>query len=173
MKLSGREKILAGIVLGAVFLVLNLVIIRALVAKQALLRTELASRGRDLQTMKLLLSERDLWTKRAAWLSARQPPLTNESGAGVQLLEQIRVIAREKLVTLENPAFGTNNKTKWYRSVSVNVETKGSLGALVHFLDALQQPDQFIVLESADFAIDSADKSQMHGTFRIARWYAP
>jgi hypothetical protein len=173
MSLSSREKILAGVVGGAVFLVFNFVAGKALLAKQADLRTQIAARTGELKTLQGLLSERELWEKRDAWLAGNQPKLTNENSAGVELLSEIERVAREHAVTLENKSFTAATTAQWYRSVAVNVETKSPWPALIAFLHAVQRPDQFIVFETSEVAIDSTDATQMRGKFRIARWYAP
>lgn len=173
MTLSPREKFLAGLVAGAFALLLTLALGSAIVKKQARLREELRNRRAELAAMQALLGERALWEKRDAWLTEKQPKLANESSAGVGLLDHIRDLARRHNVILENPVIGPAGRTQWYRSVSVNVETRSSWSALVGFLAAAQKPDAFIIFESASLQIDAADASQMRGRFKIARWYAP
>jgi hypothetical protein len=43
----------------------------------------------------------------------------------------------------------------------------------VHFLYDVQQPEAFIVFESANIAVDNNDPTKMRGKFKIARWFAP
>lgn len=173
MKLSPRETILAGLVAGAIFVVFNLVIFKTLASRQVGLREQLAARTLELQSMQLLLAERDLWAQRAVLIAQKQPVLTDENSAGVQLLDQIGNVAKGQGVTLENKAFASATRMPSYRSVAVNLETKSSWTSLVQFLNAVQQPEQFIVFENAEVAIDPGDATQMRGKFRIARWYAP
>jgi Tfp pilus assembly protein PilO len=170
--MTRREKILAAGVGSVLFILLNLFLLSFFFGKQATLRADLAIKQDSFQTASTLLSERELWTKRDAWLRAKQPKLVDESGAGVELLNEIKDAAKKSDATLENPAIGTTQKTPGYRSVPVNVETKSSWESLIKFLHEVQKPDQFIVLESANIQIDSADQTKMHGHFKIARWYA-
>jgi hypothetical protein len=171
--MSPREKLLAAIVGGAIFLVFNLILLSMLNRQQITLRSTIVSKRAELDAMKTLVAERDTWTKRDAWLSGKQPALTNEGSAGVQLLEQIKGIAGTAGVTLENPAIASPGKSPYYRSVSVSVETKSLWPALVKFLQNLQQPGQSIVIESTSIQIDPSDNTKMKGTFKIAKWYAP
>ncbi len=174
MTLSSREKILAGAVVLAFFIVLNLVLFKAFAGKQATLREQLAMRRRDLASMQLLASERDLWAKRGEWLAQKQPKLSmSENSADVQLDQQISDIAKQHGVTLENKSFASPSRTPSYRSVAVNLETKCSWPSLIEFLHDVQGPEQFTVFENAEISIDTSDASQMRGRFRIARWYAP
>ena len=170
--MSQREKMLAVGVGSVLFVLLNLFVASFFFRTQAKLRVDLTDKQLNWESARSLLSERDTWTKRDAWLREKQPKLTNESGAGVELLEQIKLAAKSSGLTLENPAIGSPQKTPNYRSVPVNVETKSSWEGLIKFLHAVQKPDQFVVLENANIQIDSADPTQMHGRFKIARWYA-
>lgn len=171
--MTPREKVLASGVSAVIFVLLNLFIVTFFFRTQARLRAELTTKQDSLQTARTLLAERDLWTKRDAWLREKQPKLTNESGAGVDLLDQIKDAAKKSDVTLENPAIGPVQKAPSYRSVPVDVDTKCSWESLIQFLHAVQTPEQFVVLENATIQIDSADASKMHGHFKIARWFAP
>src|SRR5205823_6349612 len=102
-----------------------------------------------------------------------QPKLVNEGSAGVELLDYVKSVAKKSDVVLENPAIGSPAKAQFYRSVPVNIETKSSWATLIRFLESIQQPEQFIVFETANVAIDPADPAMMRGKFKIARWYAP
>lgn len=172
-QLTQREKVLAGAVGGILFLIINLVLVSKFLHSQAELRAMVVQKTNNLQVMEALSQARELWTKRDQWLGQKQPKLVNESSAGVQLLDYLKDNAKKAEVTLENPAIGTPTKTSSAISVPVSIETKSSWEALIRFLNSVQQPDQFIVFESANLQIDSTDQSQMRGRFKIARWYAP
>ncbi|MEA3189019.1 MAG: hypothetical protein QOD99_2849 [Chthoniobacter sp.] len=172
MKLSGRERLLATVVIGAVFIVLNLVLFKTFLRKQSDLRQQLTSRKAELNSMQILLSERDLWKERDAWLAATQPKMANENTAGVELLETIRALAKKHDVTLERPALASPGRTQWYRSASVTLETKSSWQNLIGFLQELQEPTRFRVVESANITIDATDQTQMRTKLRVALWCA-
>ena len=55
----------------------------------------------------------------------------------------------------------------------VTIQTKATKEALRDFLYEMQSPERSIVFESANLQFDKNDKTQMHGTFRVAKWYAP
>ena len=172
-QMSAREKTLAAMVGAVVFVLVNLLLVSHFVKQRAALRTRYTSENMQWKALQVLFAERDLWAKRDAWVQEKQPKLGNEGSAGVQLLDQIKGVAKQFDIVLENPAIGTPAKGKSYRSVPVNIETKCSWEALIKFLAAIQKPDQFIVFESANIRIEPSDPSLMRGKFRIARWYAP
>jgi len=172
-QLTSREKTLVGVVGGIFFLLINLFLVTRFLHSQADLRRLATQKSDNLQMMEALCKTRDTWTQRDQWLSQKQPKLTNESSAGVQLLDYLKDIAKKSEVTLENPSFGALAKSSSAISVPVNIETKSSWESLIRFLTTVQQPDQFIVFETATLQTDPTDQSQMRGKFKVARWYAP
>ncbi len=173
MKLSSRERMLATVTGATVFVVLNLMLLSAFARRNTALRTELNEQRLEWATMKELLGEQALWASRDAALTAKQPNLTNENAAGVDLLETLRGLAKGHSVTIENPVFGGVVKSQWVRSVPVSLDTHSSWPDLIGFLYALQKPDQFIVCEGANIQVDPSDQTKMLGHFKIARWYSP
>ncbi|MDP9292242.1 MAG: type II secretion system protein M [Verrucomicrobiota bacterium] len=172
-RLSPRERMLAGIVGGAVLLLFNYLFISYWLKTQARLRSEIATRGATIASMQTLVANRETWVQRDEWLQEKQPKLTNESGAGVMLLDQVKELAKNNEVLLENPSFPPAENAKYYRSVPISVETKSTWPALIAFLRTLQQPEQFIVVENANIHLEASDPSQFRGKFKISKWYAP
>ena len=60
-----------------------------------------------------------------------------------------------------------------FQAVSVSIDTKGTWAAVARFLHTIQQPDHFIVFESATVQTDPNDNNLLRGKFRIAKWYRP
>lgn len=172
-KLNPREKILAGLVGGAVLLIVNVVVIRYFFSTYDDLSRDSARAASDLKAMQGLLANTALWEQRDAWLTAHQPKLENEAFAGPQLLDQVQKIAKTNAVTVEQPQLTAPEKHPLYTAVTVNLETKSTWESLKKFLIGLQGPEQFVVIESANLRVDTSDPTQMRGHFRIAKWFAP
>jgi hypothetical protein len=174
MKLSERERMLASIVAGILFILLNLLLVSAFVHRNSALRAQLANQRRDWSNMQLLLGDQSLWATRNAALNAKQPSLTNENAAPVELFDTIKDLARKHSITISNPVLNTGvEKSSWYRSISVTIDTSSSWPQLISFLYEIQKPDQFLVCEQAHIEVDQADSTKMAAHFKIARWYAP
>lgn len=172
-RLSRREKGLAIAVTSVVFVFANVFLIDRFWQYSARLRTEIATRTKQLQHMETLTEDLAFSEQREDWLRAKQPRLENPDTAGVQLLNKIKELASQHAVLLENPAIRLPDRQAEYVAVSIEVETKSSWKPLIAFLHDLQNPEQFIVLESANLKIDDTDQTRMHGRFKIARWFAP
>jgi Tfp pilus assembly protein PilO len=171
--LSNREKWLAIVVATVLILFAAFFLIERLQQEGTRLRAEIATRTKQLHMMQNLAGELADSEQREAWLQAAQPKLTNPDSAGVQLLNEVKEVARRHGVLLENPAIRPVERHSEYASVAVEVESKSPWKPLIAFQYDLQNPAQFIAVESANLKIDAADPTKLRGRFRISRWFAP
>ncbi len=171
-RMNQRERVLALIVGGTFFLLLNLFLWSSLLGMLKRTREELTERRSLRKQQAVFLKERPMWEKRAEWLKKNQPTLQSPQEAS-SLLDQVKQIASKHNVLLENPQIGSGESNPNYQAVFASVETKSPWPPLVHFLYDVQQPESFVVFESVNLAIDSADPTMMRGKFKIARWFAP
>lgn len=173
LPISSRERNLLLIVGGLVAVFLNLFLINFFLKNRARLQQELRSKAGQLAAMQALYSERDKWAQRADWLKDKQPKLVNQDLARGQLLEEVRELARLTNVQPLEPQLNEPEFRPHCTAVIVSIETRSTWPALRDFLYQMQKPDRFIVFESVNLQTDKEDKTQMHGKFRIAKWYAP
>jgi hypothetical protein len=171
-RMNRRERILALIVVLAVFALLNLIIWSALFGGIKRAHGQLTERQQLRKTQIVFLKERDLWKKRQDWINTHQPALQN-AGEASTLLEQVKQVAAKHKILIENPSLGAVQTAPDHQSVSVSVETKSPWPALVHFLYDVQQPETFTAFEDVGLSIDGNDPATMRGRFKIARWFAP
>lgn len=173
MKLSPRERRLVLVIGGILFLLVNLFVLSSIRQRFARTGVEITTKQEELARLKAIIAEGETWQEREEWITLHQPQLENREQAGVTLLEEVRQIARASNVVIEKPSLGGIEAQGVYQSVSVYVETRSSWDALITLLHALQQPEHFIVFESAHLQVDSRDATQMQARLRIAKWYAP
>lgn len=170
--LSTREKWLAIVVAGVFTLLGAVVLIDNFQQETNRLQAEIASRSKQVRLIQNLTGEFAAAEQREAWLESAQPKLTNPDGSGVQLLEQVKQIAQRHGVLLENPAIRPVEPHAEYVSVAVEVESKSAWGPLIAFQYDLQDPSQFIAVESINLKTDTSDPAKMRGRFKISRWFA-
>ena len=171
-RMNPRERLLAWIVAGVTFGLLNLLILSWIFGALGRAGKDLAARKAAYAEETLYVKERDLWTKRDQWVRQHQPTLKNPAEASV-LLDQLKQVASKYNVLIENPAIGSGETTPYHQTVFASIETKSPWPPLVHFLYDVQQPDAFVMFESVNLTIDSSDPTTMRGKFKIARWFAP
>ena len=171
-RMNPRERRLALIVAGALFLLVNLLVWSKLFGILDNARAELVRRKATRGEQSLYIKERNLRARRDQWLKQHQPILKSEVEAST-LLDQVKEIAGKHNVLIEHPAIGAGDPTPDRQSVFASFETKSPWPPLVHFLFDVQQPEAFVVFESVQLQIDSGDPTMMRGKFKIARWFAP
>ena len=171
--LTTREKRLAWFVGGVAFLFGNYYFIERAWTAHSELQSSIAAQKKQLRLIESLSGDAAFWEKREAWLQTQQPRLGNPDTAAVQLLDQIKVAAKNHEVLVENPVIRTADRQPEYISISVEVETKSPWLPLIKFLHELQRGSQFVAVETANLKIDATDPTQMRGRFRVARWYSP
>lgn len=171
-RMNPRERLLAWIVAGALFALLNLLILSWLFGALSRARVELTARKAARAEQALYMKERDLWMKRDQWIQQHQPTLKNPAEASV-LLDELKQIAGKYNVLIQNPAIGSGETTPNHQAVFASIETKSPWPPLVHFLYDVQRPDAFVVFENVNLAIDSSDPTMMSGKLKVARWFAP
>ena len=171
-RMNRRERILATVVAGIVFLLINLYVWGKLFSSLDQARADLEARRNTRKVQEVYIKERALWEKRAQWLKEHQPVLKGPGEAST-LLDEIKQIAGKHNVLIENPAIGTGDATPDRQSVFAQVEVKSPWPPLVRFLYDVQQPESFVVFESVTLNIDPADPTMMRGKLKIARWFAP
>ena len=171
-RMNRRERVLATIVAGIVFLLINLYVWGKVFSSLDQSRADLEARRNTRKLQEVYIKERGLWEKRAQWLKQHQPVLKGPGEAST-LLDEIKQKAGKHNVLIENPAIGTGDATPDRQSVFASVEVKSPWPPLVRFLYDVQQPESFVVFESVTLNIDPADPTAMRGKLKIARWFAP
>jgi len=170
--MNQRERILALIIAGTLFLLVNYLIWSSLLGMLSQTRADLASRKSIRAQQTVFLKERSLWDERDEWLNKHQPTLNSPAEASL-LLDQVKEVASKHNIVLENPQIGTGDTTPNYQAAFASVETKSPWPPLVRFMYEMQQPESFVVFESINLQIDAADPTMMRGKFKVARWFAP
>ncbi len=171
-RMNPRERVLALVIGSLLFLLINLYLWSSLLGALRAARAEMAERQGLRAQQQVFLRERKLWEKRADWLAKHQPVMKSPVEAST-LLDEVKQAAGKNKIVIENPVIGASEATPNYQAVFASVETKSGWPPLVRFLYDVQQPDKFVVFESVNLQIDSADPTSMRGKFKIARWFAP
>lgn len=178
-RLSPRERVLVLIVGGAVFLVLNLVVLRGLTTSFRSLTAQRKQKGFEAETLRMYVAEKPRWAQRIRWLHDKQPPLVNRDVAGVKLEDQVKAVADQHKVILTNhqilpaPTGALAQNPGDYQALTVQLQARGNFLGMIHFLAAVQRPEDFIAFEAASLSTDPADPKVMTGRFRVAKWFAP
>jgi len=94
-RMTERERRLAWMVAGALFLLLNLLVWSKLFSLLGNARAELALQKDTREEQNVYIKERDLWARRDQWLKQHQPTLKSAVEAST-LLDQVKEVAGDR-----------------------------------------------------------------------------
>lgn len=172
-QLTPREKFLASIVGGALFVLVNLFMLKAFMNKNVELKLAADKAQMGIAENQAREADRSLWEQRDLWLNQNLQPLGDGDDANQKLRDTLVDMGKKHSLVLESPSLGIPNAQPFYTSLSIGIQTKGPWAAVFDFLRELQAPGNFIVLESAKLEVDPAEKTQMKAEFRVAKWFKP
>jgi hypothetical protein len=172
-QMSAREKTLAFLVGGVVFLLINVVVIKFFMNQHAALKLSAADLQKKINDLKLQDQDRDFFRERDAWLTEKQPTMGDSQVAARQLSDNIKELARKNEVTIETPLTGQPKAGAQYTSLGAKVTAKGPWKAIFYLMQELQAPNQFIVLDPVELKVDITDKTLMRADLTVNRWYRP
>lgn len=172
--MTARERTLAFITAGILLVLVGSILSKTFLRNQRMLSTQLKEKTASLAEMKTLITEREKWEQREAWLQQYQPRLENPDKALPDLENQIKNIAQGHQLTPTDIQFqelAKGAKTS-YQAVGIKFNLKGKREDLVDFLYDVQTPTSFLVFEKATMQIDKEDKTLISGTFHVSKWFA-
>jgi len=174
-QMSKREKTLAFLVGGVVFLLINVVVLKFFINQHAALKTSAAKIQGDINALKLKEQDRDFDRERDTWLNEKLPTMGDSQVAGRDLTKSITEIARKHDVVIETPLAGNPRPGQYYNSLGARVVAKGTWKAIFFFIQELQSPDKgptpFVVLDPVDLKVDLTDKTLMRAEVSVNRWF--
>jgi hypothetical protein len=171
-RMNQRERVLSLIVVGALFVLINIFIWSSLFRAISKSQSELDARRQTRKQQAIYMKERGLWTRRAEWMQQHQPALKDPGEASKLLEEQLRPVADKYKILLENPQIGSGETTPTHQAVFATFDTKSEWKPLLQFLYDIQQPEAFIVFENVNLSVDTNEPTMMRGRFKVARWFA-
>jgi Tfp pilus assembly protein PilO len=177
-QMTSRERTLAAVVGTLVAVLVTFMLVKLFLTNQRTLSQQFTNKTAMLATMRTLIGERELWEQRDQWLNQQQPKLDNAGSAGVALLDQVKELGKARSLTPTEAVIGGADAGAKaagkgvYQAVSVSFNVKGKWEDIVNFLYDVQTPTSFLVFEKAVLQLDKEDKTQVSGSFKLAKWYA-
>jgi hypothetical protein len=175
-QLTQREKKLAVILLGAIFLMLNLFVVLFLIGRQGALEKKLTAQRADQRDAKSWLAQKDLWLQREKWMNEKQPKLQTVGQANAALLESLQTSARAQSLNILDQSFvevKPDTKAQLpYQEISVRLNVGGSLESVARWLADIQQPGKFQAVPAISMKSDT-DPAKILCELTVSRYYAP
>ena len=170
--LTVKEKRLLAGLLGAIFVLLNVVGLQAFLNRQRALQTSIVRLQGELTEGRAILEEKAVWQERAAWLDAKQPgDDTTTTDDDAKFYEFVESSAKNAGLTYTRRDAGQRPSDGAYAEVVDSSQVKGKMEALVKWLNELQQPEAFRAIKQ--ISVKSGEPPEVIAEVEVARWYRP
>ena len=170
--LTVKEKRLLAGLLGAIFVLLNVVGLQAFLNRQRALQSSIVRLQGELAEGRAILEEKAVWQERAAWLDANQPgDDTTTTDDDAKFYEFVENSAKNAGLTYTRRDAGQRPSDGAYAEVVDSSQVKGKMEALVKWLDELQQPEAFRAIKQ--ISVKSGEPPEVIAEVEVARWYRP
>lgn len=171
--LTAKEQKLLFLLIGALFVLLNVVGLQAFLNRQRLLQSNIAQLRTQLDEHRSILADQDYWAERRAWLEANQPAddiSTVEDDT--KFTQFVQTSAKNSGLAYTRRGGGPMPPRGSIAEVYDASTVKGPMRALVKWLSELQKPAEFRVIKQ--LRIKSAEKPpDVVCDVEVARWYRP
>lgn len=168
--LTSKEKKLLAALLGAIFVLVNVVGLQAFLNRQRALHKNITQLESQLELNRAVLAEKPLWDERAAWLDENQ--LTDDVSTtedDAKFYDFVEKSAKQSGLQYTRKAVGTQPADGRYAEVFDSSQVKGNMESLVKWLHGLQQPKAFRAIKQ--ISIKSGEPPQVVCDIEVARWY--
>jgi len=170
--LTAKERKLLYLLLGAIFVLLNVVGLRAFLNRQQALEANIAQLSTQLAEHRGILADRTYWEERRVWLEANQP--SDDVGTvedDTKFTQFIETSAKNSGLEYTRRGGGPLPPRGSIAEVYDASTVKGPMEAVVKWLSDLQKPKDFRVIKQ--LRIKSGEPPEIVCDVEVARWYRP
>ena len=168
--LTSKEKKLLAALLGAIFVLVNVVGLQVFLNRQRALQKSIVQLEAQLNLNRAVLAEKPIWDEREAWLEEHQPLddiSTTEDDA--KFYDFVEKSAKQCGLQFTRKGVGTQQIDGQFAEVFDNSLVKGNMESLVKWLHGLQQPKAFRAIKQ--ISIKSGEPPEVICDVEVARWY--
>ena len=171
--LTSKEKRLLAALLGALFLLFNIVALKTFLDRSAAVRANIAALDAQIAQNRAILGQKDYWAAHAKWLAENQPTDDiNSVDDDNRFIEFVESSAKESGLAYTRRGGGPSpSKGLPYTEVFDASTVKGNMESLVKWLSKLQQPKEFRAIKQ--LRIKSGEPPAVVGDVEVARWFRP
>jgi hypothetical protein len=170
--LTAKEKRLLLVLLGAIFVLINVIGLNTYLARLHSLKSSLLKLQGQLVENRAILEVGGEWLERAAWLDANQPTddvATTDDDA--KFYEFVETSAKNFGLSYQRREAGAVPQDGLLAEVFDSSQVKGTMEALIKWLVQLQDPSAFRAIKQ--LSIRSGEPPQVIAEVTVSRWYRP
>lgn len=173
-KLSSKELRLLVLFCGAIFLALNVILLKQMLTSVKRSQLQIKTFTTKREEIQALLSDREYWEERQQWMEIHQPQLSEPGEAQGELIAHLQKFARERGITILEQTILEPSQQPPFRKIAVRLKLTAPMQDMVEWLAEIQSPDGFYVVEQMLIAPDQRSKEEEKPvicTFQVAKLY--
>ena len=171
--LTSKEKRLLLFLVGALFLLLNVVALKTFLDRRALAQADIAALEAQLTADRAILGQKDYWAERAQWLEANmQTDDVTTVDDDNRFMEFVESSAKKRGLAYTKRSGGPGEAGGMpYTEVFDASTVKGNLKPVIEWLAELQQPTAFRAIKQ--LRIRSGEPPEVVCDVDVALWRRP
>lgn len=171
--LTSKEKRLLYFLVGALFLLLNVVALKTFLDRRALLQANIVALEGQLVADRAILGQKDYWSQRAQWLDANmQPDDTTTVDDDNRFIEFVESSAKKRGLSYTRRGGGPSEVPGQPYTEVIDASTvRGNMKSLVEWLAELQQPKDFRAIKQ--LRVKSGEPPEVICEVDVALWRLP
>lgn len=169
-RLNARERMLALLLGGTAFLLLNLLFLPKLTAGNRAAKQKNQELKAQVSAAEAWMAKEAYWTERAKWLAETEPVLNAAREDSATQLEELQKSAREHGLTLADVQLLQLDETPFYQPVGARLTVRGPWPGMVRFVAALQDPALFDVIPRFSIKSDQ-EPPDVVCELEVQRWF--
>jgi hypothetical protein len=119
----------------------------------------------------ILMSQKDLWLKRAEWISGKQPEFTTRRDSDTELNKIVQdSMASRNVEVVQNQPSDPTELPGLFASTMM-VQGRADFTSAMSWLYDLQQPGSFISIPSIAITPNDEDTAQVNISLVLQKWY--
>lgn len=119
----------------------------------------------------ILLEQKDLWVKRAEWISGKQPVFKTQRDADAELLRLVQDTGETRSIEIKQNQISNPAELPGMVASTITVQGQADFQTAMSWLYDLQQPGSFVSIPSIAITPNDEDTSQVNIAFVLQKWY--
>lgn len=119
----------------------------------------------------ILLEQKDLWVKRAEWITGKQPLFTSQRNSDEDLLTLIQNTGSARSIEIKQNQISNPAELPGMVASTITVQGQADFQTAMSWLYDLQQPGSFVSIPSISITPNDEDTSQVNIAFVLQKWY--
>jgi hypothetical protein len=169
---ASEQRLIALLLILTVIFATGLMTMRMLAWQRALDKTERSLTMRQAE-VEQMLSEKDVWQQKLAFVRTAQPPMKNVNVANKELYQFVTESAQKHSLEINNRQTVQPAESAYFHQVGETLIIKSSIKPLMQWMHELLAPDSFYYISALTLQPLPEDNTKVIANVHVTRLYSP